>query len=278
MKKSAVSLAILATLSSSAFADTQKIEGSDTLSGVMTSAITSAGLQNEVSYVGGGSGNGEKAILAKSQAIAPMSRAFKPEALAKAKAAGIEVIEHKVALDALGVFVNKSNPVNSASISLLKKIFACEVTTWEAAFPSSAKKGPLKVYRRNDNSGTTDTFKSLVMGSASFGACATAVEETLDIAKLTSSDANAIGFAGLSGATDGNRALMVSKDGSNKPAIPPQVKYIRTMDYPLSRYLYVYEAKGSVTPTTAEAELLSNVLERGFFDTILQEHGFITLD
>jgi hypothetical protein len=48
--------------------------------------------------------------------------------------------------------------------------------------------------------------------------------------------------------------------------------------YPLARTLYVYEAKGSYTLNSAEAQLLPNLLDRSFLDPIVQQNDFITLD
>jgi phosphate transport system substrate-binding protein len=265
----------LASVGSTALADVKAIEGSDTLYGVLSDAILASGLDGELSYAGGGSGKGEAALVEGRQGIAPMSRAMKDDAVAKAKAKGIEVVPHKVGLDGVGVFVNKTNSLAKIDMNSLRSIFSCKAGNWED-IPGSTKKGAIKVYRRNDSSGTTDTFKSLVKIDA-FGSCVTVVNETADIAAITSKDENALGYAGLSAGTDKNKALSIAVDGSATPYLPT-IGNIRSFSYPLSRYLYVYEAKGAVTPTASEAALLEKVLDRGFIDPILQSNEFFTLD
>lgn len=256
-------------------AEVKAIEGSDTLYGLLSDAILQAGLDSELSYAGGGSGKGETAIVEGRQGIAPTSRPLKDEAIAMAKAKGIELVPHKIGLDGVGVFVNNSNPIEKIDLNSLRSIFSCKSGLWED-IPGSGKKGPIKVYRRNDSSGTTDTFKSLVKIDA-FGSCVTALEETADIAAITSSDADALAFSGLSAGTDKNKALSVAVDAAAKSYLPT-VANIRAFDYPLARYLYVYEAKGALKPSLAEAALLEKVLDRGFMDPIVQANEFFTLD
>jgi phosphate transport system substrate-binding protein len=262
-------------LSSQALADAKAIEGSDTLYGLLSDAILGAGLEGELTYAGGGSGNGEKALVEGRQGIAPMSRAMKDDAIAKAKAKGIDVVPHKIALDGVGVFVNKSNPLEKIDMNSLRSIFSCRAGNWED-IPGSTKKGPIKVFRRNDASGTTDTFKSLVKIDA-FGSCVTVLPETADISAITSKDSEALAYSGLSAGTDKNKALSVAADASATWYLPT-IANIRTFNYPLSRFLYVYEAKGALVPSVAEAALLEKVLDRGFMDPIVQSNEFFTLD
>ncbi|NBO38815.1 hypothetical protein EBU99_09550 [bacterium] len=265
----------LSVLSVSAFAAPFTFKGSDTLAGVMTDAIQAAGLQNEAQYVGGGSGKGEEALVAGQQGIAPMSREMKKEAFEKAVAAGIEPVAHAIALDGIGVYVNVSNKVNKLSLAQVKAIFSCEITDW-AKLPSSGKTGTIEVFRRDDASGTTDTFKHIV-GVKTFGACVKILNETADIASETVNNANAVAYAGLSAGRPGNRAVQLSKD-DNSIAYLPTVYNVRNSLYPLARTLFVYEATGSYTLNSVESKLLPQLLDRSFLDPIIQQNEFITLD
>ncbi len=269
-------MAVLLTASTSVFAQTKvSISGSDTLGGVMTDAIIASGLNQKIAYTGGGSGVGEKAMANAEISIAAMSREFKVEALDLAKVKGILPLGHVIALDGIGIFVNASNPIASLDFSTLAKIFTCDLTSWNQ-IPGSGKNGPIKAYRRNDLSGTTDTFKSLV-GVKNFGACVTVVNETADIADRTGNEADAIGYAGLSATNGKNREVaMAQKIGQS--AVLPNTTTIRNGTYPLSRKLYIYEATGSKTPTDVEQELLGYLLDRSFLDPIVQDHDFITID
>ncbi|MBC7419992.1 MAG: substrate-binding domain-containing protein [Bdellovibrio sp.] len=272
-KKAFVAMLLVST---SAYAQNKvSLSGSDTLGGVMTDAIIAAGMNQKISYTGGGSSVGEKAFVNGEISITAMSREMKPEVLAQARAAGVEPVAHVVALDGIGLFVNASNLVASFDLPTLAKIFTCEYTAWNQV-PNSGKSGAIKAYRRNDQSGTTDTFKALV-GVKTFGACVTVVNETADIADRTATDADAIGYAGLSGIKAGNRDVAISATAASA-AITPNTATIRDGSYPLSRKLYIYSASGVRAPAGAEQELLEYLLDRSFLDPIVQDHDFVTLD
>ncbi len=247
------------------------LKGSDTLAPYMSDVIRASGLESSVVYQGGGSSLGETALVNKTQHLAPMSRAFKTEQLQKAAAAGVKIVEHVIGLDGVGVFVNKSNGTTSLTLDQLKKIYSCEITNWSAVGGSDLT---ITAYRRDDVSGTTDTFKSLV-GLSSFGSCVKVLNETSAIADITSVEASAVGYSGLSAIREGNRDLPLAKDAS-AVAFGPTPANIRSFDYPLARRLYVYEAAG--TMTAAEQTLLSNILDRSFSDPILVKNEFFTID
>lgn len=250
------------------------LSGSDTLGGVMTDAIIAAGLNNDLSYTGGGSGVGEKAIANGEVGIAPMSRQMKPEFLAQAQQKGIAIKENVIGLDGVIVLVNSSVGMNGIDIPTVARIYKCEVTTWDQV-AGSGKTGPIKVYGRNKVSGTTDTFKTLV-GIKEFGACVTEVAETHDITERTSADPSAMGFAGLSGKGDKNKALSIAATTGGAYVAPTAVN-IRAEKYPLSRKLFVYSASGAKTPSAPEARLLASLLNRSFINPILKAHDFVTL-
>ncbi len=240
--------------------------GSDTLAGVMTDSIIAGGLDQAISYAGGGSGNGEKAIATGEQGIAPMSREIKPDILSQATAQGVTLVPHVIALDGLAILVNKANMTVGMDLSMIRKIFSCELTKWEEVLGSSLR-GTISVYRRNDVSGTTDTFKHLV-GVKKFGACVAVLNETADIAEKTSKESTAIAYSGLSGKTENNRALSIAKEGTTS-FVAPTAATVRDATYPLSRKLFVYEATGARTTNKVEAQLLDLLLDRSFIDPII---------
>lgn len=249
--------------------------GSDTLAGLMTDAIIQAGMDQAIAYSGGGSGLGEKGLATGDQGIAPMSRELKADVAAQLAAQGVNVKAHVIALDGLSLFVKKDNNLPSLDIATIVRIFTCEYTQWEQ-IKGSNQKGQINAFRRNDNSGTTDAFKTMT-GLKNFGACVRALNETADIAEITSRDIKAIGYSGLSGTTAENRSVSVSKDAATA-AVAPSTKTIRNFSYPLARKLYVYEVTGARTANESEKQLLDSVLDRSFMDPIVQSHEFITID
>ena len=257
-------------------AQVKSLRGSDTLAGVFTDAIIAADMSDKLLYLGGGSGLGEVAIVSKQQGIAPMSREFTAEKLAAARAAGIEPKGHVLGLDGIGIFVNKAgNPLAAITFENIVKIFECKITDWTGV-PGSGRTGAIKVYRRNDTSGTTDAFKSMT-GLKTFGACVTALEHTAEVAAKTAAEANAVAYSGMTALRDGNKALNVAKDAAST-AVAPTVATIRNFSYPLARKLWLYEATGSFVPTDAEKQFLALCQDRSFMDPIMQNNEFYTID
>lgn len=266
----------LALLSSSALAENKvKISGSDTLAGVMTEAIINAGLNEQITYIGGGSGVGEKALLAGEIGITAMSRQIKPEILTQLEAQGVKVDAYVLGLDGLGIFVNNTHPINNIDFSSILRIYKCEIKNWEQV-PGSGKTGPIAAFRRNDQSGTTDTFKHL-LGLKNFGECVQVLQETQDIAERTAKDPNAIGYSGLSAKLEGNKMLAVATSATT-PFVAPNTATIRNGSYPLSRQLFIFAANGSRKPNATEQQLLDLATDRSFMDPIMQNNEFITLD
>ncbi len=252
-----------------------QFQGSDTLAGVMTDAIIAAGMNNEIAYLGGGSGKGEDAVVKGDQGIAPMSRDMKPEVVELAKTRGLLFVDHVIGLDGVGVFVNKANVVAGFDIPLLQKIYTCQVTDWRDV-PGANRSGRINAFRRDDKSGTTDTFKNLV-GISKFGDCVTILAETADIADKTAKDASAIGYAGHSAKNDGNKAAAISH-GAGQPYVELNVKTVRSFAYPLARRLHVFEVSGSAKPNATELKFLRKILDRSFLDPILQNNEFYTIN
>jgi phosphate transport system substrate-binding protein len=250
-------------------------QGSDSLAGVMSDAVIKSGMNKEIAYTGGGSGKGEDAIVKGDQGIAPMSREMKPEMADKAKARGVIFKAYVIGLDGVGVFVNASNATTGMDLDLIRDIFTCVKTDWRDV-PGSNKSGRINAFRRNDKSGTTDTFKTLV-GIKTFGACVTAVEETPDIAEKTSKDANAIGFAGHTAKTAQNKNVKVAR-AAGQPMVDLNVNTVRNFSYPLARKLFVYEATGAAQPNATEAKFLKWITKRTNLDPIIQDNEYYTID
>lgn len=277
MKKLVLSAVVFA--SCSAFADKITIRGSDTLAGAIEAAITQGVIEDQIGYIGGGSGKGEEDMVAGLQFISPMSRPVKAEALAAIEQKGQGIEEYVLGLDGISIFVKGDNTLRNLTVSDVNKLFqakedgSCAYTQWEQ-FPNSGLSGAIHLYRRDDKSGTTDAFKSLT-GVKVFGNCVEMVASTDDIAEKTSTDAGAIGYAGLSGKREGNREVPIAKD-ANSPYVMPTVTTIRDFTYPLARKLFVYRVTG-VELRPGEQALWDIVTDRSKMDPIMEDAEFVTL-
>lgn len=259
---------------SSVYAQPAQFRGSDTLFGVITDAINQAGLQTQLQYTGGGTGLGESGLRAGTQGIAPMSRALSSAAVDDLQNQGVTPVQNVIGLDGVSLFVKRTNTtLTQLDIPTIRSIYTCTITDWSAV-PGSGKTGTIAVFRRNDDSGTTDVFRTLV-GITTFGSCVTALATTVDIANTTATNPNAIGYAGLAGEVPDNKPLAIARTASD-PAIAPSTATIRDFSYPLARRLYVNSVADGRVPSADEQALLDVVLDRSFLDPILIANEFVT--
>lgn len=187
-----------------------------------------------------GSSTGFVSLHNHSADIAMSSRAIKPQELATlaslgdlASAAG----EHVVAIDGLAVIVHPQNPVSALDIRSLALIFSGEITNWREL---GGRDERITVYSRDDNSGTWDTFKSLVLGDKhQLTTEAARYESNDELSTSVAGDTGAIGFVGLASVND-SKALAVF-DGETA-ALAPLPLHVATEDYLLARRLYLYTA------------------------------------
>ncbi len=70
--------------------------------------------------------------------------------------------EHVIAIDGLAIIVHPDNPINHLSITQLADIFSGQITDWRRARRHS---GPIRIYARDHNSGSWETFKELVLNT-----------------------------------------------------------------------------------------------------------------
>jgi phosphate transport system substrate-binding protein len=144
--------------------------------------------------------------------------------------------EHVLALDGVAVIVNPQNPVKQLSLDQIARIFAGQITNWSDVGGASQ---PINVYRRDDKSGTTDTFKSLVLAgpNLSFTTSAKMFESSETVSSSVTSDPAGIGYIGLP-YINKNTALAISSTCGITSS--PSRFTVKTETYPLTRRLYLY--------------------------------------
>jgi phosphate transport system substrate-binding protein len=177
--------------------------------------------------------------------------------------------EHVVALDGIAVIVHADNPVSGLEKSQIRDIFAGRITNWKQL---GGQPGAIHVYARDDQSGTYEVFKTLVLGKQT--GLTRKAKRFADNAKLSreiSADPQGIGFVGLPYILD-SKALAIS-DGE-APAIAPSRFSIATEDYALARRLYMYTPQAdSANPLALE---FINYVHSNAAQKIVDHVGFIT--
>lgn len=229
------------------------------------------GVRVKVALAAHGSSTGFKALGENQADLAASSRPIKPEEARRLVDLGdlrSRNGEQIIALDGLAMIVNPVNPVRSLSVEQLGGIFAGDISDWSEV---GGTPGPIDLYARDDNSGTYDTFKELVLASQgkSLSAKARRYESSEELSDTVATNPRGIGFIGLPYVRKA-RALDVS-DGS-AAAMPPSSASISTEDYPLARRLYLYTP--TVTPNPW-VKALAEYAQSPAGQEIVAANGFI---
>lgn len=178
--------------------------------------------------------------------------------------------EHIIAIDGLAVIVNKHNPLTDLTLKNISDIFSGDITNWSELGGTNQK---ISVYARDNNSGTWDTFNTLVLkNSNQLTSQATRFESNDQLAERVAQDTSGIGFVGLA-STSGVKTLGIS-DQYTLP-LQPQPLYVATEDYPLSRRLFMYTPEKE---PLAIVEDFIHYVKSNEGQALVQEVGFLSLN
>ncbi len=190
-----------------------------------------------------GSSTGFKSLIAEETDIAMSSRGIKQQE-------NLELLldqgdmtkpesEHIIALDGLAIITHPSNPIKQLTVKQLAAIFSGEINNWSTLGGVDLA---INLYARDDQSGTYDTFNSLVLKKyARQLAQSQRYESNENLVEAVRNDVAAIGFTGLAYA-DSSVIIKVAAD-EGLPAILPKQFSISSEDYALSRRLFLYANK-----------------------------------
>jgi phosphate transport system substrate-binding protein len=193
-----------------------------------------------------------------------LNEAFKLDILAPGN-------EHVLALDGLAVIVNSDNRVKELSLDQIARIFAGEITNWSDV---GGDDQPITLYRRDNKSGTFDTFKNLVLAPAGgtkreISPQAKAFESSESLSEEVAHDPKAIGFIALP-YIGKNSALAIS---SSCGIASTATKFaIKSEEYPLARRLYLYTIG---TPSDPLAHDLLDFVLSDDAQTTVQDAEFV---
>jgi phosphate transport system substrate-binding protein len=150
-----------------------------------------------------------------------------------------------IAIDGMGIVVNKSNPINDLTIDALKKIYIGEATMWSDVGGDSI---PIVCIGRESASGTRDGFEE---ATGTKGLCKYSQELTSsgDVLNAVAANPNAIGYASLASIKDNVKVLSI--DG-----ISPTSDSVQSGEYKIQRS-FIFVTKKDV-PLSDDAQ--------GFFD------------
>lgn len=179
--------------------------------------------------------------------------------------------EHIIGMDGLAVIVNPENPLNDLSTAQLAALFSGQVKNWSAFGGGDM---PVRIYARDANSGTWDSFKSMVLKKhgVELSSDAARIESSIELSDQVSKERGAIGFIGLPYILRA-KALAISDEEKAQPIYPTSFT-ISTEDYPLVRRLYMYEP-ASVDTASVLHRFVSFALSEAGQD-VVKKAGFIS--
>jgi phosphate transport system substrate-binding protein len=193
-----------------------------------------------VQVTGGGSGTGIAALIGGSadlcQASRPMTEREKREVR---ESRGHSIIETKVALDALAVYVNEENPVRELSIADVARIYRGDATRWSEV---GGAEHAIVLYGRGNGSGTYAYFQEHVLLGQDFAAATQSLGGTSALVSAVKEDPFGIGYGGIA-YTKGIRALAIR--AGTGAAVEPRLETAQDGTYPLARFLYFYTVEGA---------------------------------
>ncbi len=176
--------------------------------------------------------------------------------------------EHILALDGLAIVVAKENPLGAISLPDLAAVFSGAISDWsELGLPG----GPIRVQARDDQSGTFDTFRSLVLKPAERPLSESAERHASndDIVAAVASDPFSIGFTTFA---DANGIKTISMSLTCGIVSRPDEFTVQSEEYPLSRRLYLYTRGEAGSP---EARALIEYAASDSAQPIISGTGFV---
>ncbi len=246
-----IAAAYLASLGATDIKNVQRVDAAGkkiverVVSGIVDGAIVG------IEFKAHGSNTAIPALRNNAADIAMMSRPLKAEEISQLAPLGIASdvrSEHVLALDGIAVIVAQANPVQSLSKAQLTQIFTGEITDWSQVGVTGL--GAISIYARDAQSGTFDTFRSIVLaGKELTSENVERFEKSEALDSAVAANPQGIGF--VSKAYVKNARALAINDGPAVPLAPTNFT-IRNLNYPLARKLFLYASANSTNPEVAK--------------------------
>ena len=218
----------------------------------------------DIKIVGGGSGNGIKAIIDGTTDIGNTSRFIKKKELKYAHGKGVYPVPFQIAYDCIIPIVNPENKIKTLTIEQLRSIYIGSVNNWKEV---SDMDRPIIVISRDTSSGTYEIWEKKIMDGQGVFPGAQLAASNKDVLKKVTSKKNAIGYIGLGYLESGVKPIQISKiDGTVKTALDGT--------YPLSRPLFMF-TRG--WPNGETLKFINYVLNPATGQKAVKACGFVAL-
>ena len=210
-----------------------------------------------------GSGNGAKALINKACDVADMSRFMKDEEFKAAVGNGVLPVAQVVAVDGIAVVVHPSNPLKGLTVAQVRDIYTGKIGNWSEVGGPDVK---IVKISRDTNSGTYETFESLVLSKHKVSPDAEYVNSNGQMRARVQSTAAAIGYVGLGFVDRTVKALDVNEIAATRDTVA-------SGKYPIARPLFMFTNGYPKMGTYLNAFVSFYLSKKG--QEIVEETGFI---
>ncbi|RJX74335.1 phosphate ABC transporter substrate-binding protein [Vibrio sinensis] len=250
--------------------------GSDTLAGMTTLWVEEfkqlyPGVSGQVQA--SGSSTAPPALTEGTAQFGPMSRPMRiREIEAFERSHGYKPTALRVAIDAIGIFVHRDNPISGLNFIQLDAIYSSTlrcgatqpITSWsQLGLDYQWAKRSIQMFGRNSVSGTYGYFKKNALCGGDFKNDVNEQPGSASVVQSVASAINTIGYSGVGYKVSGAKRLPIAKTGTDY--VDATRENILSGEYPLSRYLYVYIDKHPTKPLSP--------VEREFIRFIYSKQG-----
>ncbi|EOZ5528332.1 PstS family phosphate ABC transporter substrate-binding protein [Vibrio metschnikovii] len=250
--------------------------GSDTLAGLTTlwaEAFNELYPNVNAQVQASGSSTAPPALTEETAQFGPMSRPMRlREIEAFERTHGYKPTELRIAIDAIGVFAHRDNPIEGLNFTELDQIFSVtlrcgateSINRWsQLGLDYSWAKRRMQLFGRNSVSGTYGYFKQTALCGGDFKAHVNQQPGSASVVQSVASSINALGYSGVGYRVSGVKLVPIARQG--RDYVYPSHDNILSGEYPLSRYLYLYVNKHPGRPLMP--------LEREFVRFIFSKQG-----
>ena len=279
------------------------ISGSSTVEPI--SALIAEMFNEEVSadvaidVTGPGTSDGFERFCAGETDISDASRSIREPEIEACEAAGIEIIELKVAIDGLSVITSAQNDiVTCLTFADLYALLGPEsqgFDNWRDAQDLAAELGssteftdaPLVVTAPGEESGTWGSFVEIVIEefNEDRGQDATtrpdytaSPNDNVIIQGVADTDTS-LGWVGYAFAEENqNRVKLLEVDNGESGCVAPTPETIASNEYPISRDLWIYVNRATAEESPAVAAYLDYYMADGTIATALETVPYVPLD
>jgi phosphate transport system substrate-binding protein len=263
--------------------------GSDTLNNLMT--LWSEGFRGfypnvAIQIQGAGSGTAPPALVEGTAQFGPMSRPMRGSEIEEFEARfGYEPLPMRGAIDAIGVFVHRDNPIECLSLQQIDAIFSstraggadAAITTWgDVGAEGEWADRPIAMYGRNSASGTYGYFREVALFGGDYSPEVREQPGSSTVIQGVAADVNGIGYSGIGYGTADVRAIAVA--GEDGTCFEPSGENAAMGAYPIARFLYIYmnvDPNAELEPLRAEfvryvysRQGQEDVVRAGFFPLV----------